>query len=388
MFSDLVGASPASFKVATDGGDVEQVAGDYVMGQFFPALGVQPVIGRLIEPSDDRLGTGDPAVAVVSWSVRETRWHLSPAIIGSRLMVEGVAATVIGVTPRGFSGLVPGRSPRLWVPSAMEPLVQRPSQRVTGQLGLMLVGRLAPGVTIEQARAEMRLLDRAAWEEFGTRIRGGAWPRSTCSPLGPDCRCCAIRWVADAGADGDRRGAAADCVHQRRQHAARQSHRTPARDGGAGRARSWTAASPAAVAHRVAPAGGRGWRHRRVARLERRWSAGADLAARSAHPRAGSRYRSISISRVLLFTAAIVVGTAILFGLAPAWDAFAQNGSPALRQSRRHGRDAVAAAVRQDPGRGAGGALGRAAERRRTVHGARCWPCATGISDSTGSPCC
>src|SRR5688500_3326479 len=169
VFADLIGFSPAGVKVATDGGDAEQVVGDYVTGRFFPALGIQPAIGRLIEPSDDRLGAGDPAVAVVSWSYWETRWQLSPSIVGSRVVVEGVPATVIGVAPRGFSGLLPGRSPRLWLPAAMEPLIQQPGRTASRQLGLGLVGRLAPGVTIEQARAEMRLLDRARVEELGIR---------------------------------------------------------------------------------------------------------------------------------------------------------------------------------------------------------------------------
>ena len=86
-----------------------------------------------------------------------------------------MTATVIGVTPREFSGLQPGWSSRVWLPSAMEPLIRRPSRRMDGRLPLQLAGRLAPGVTIEQARAEMRLLDRERVEELATRSRNPRW---------------------------------------------------------------------------------------------------------------------------------------------------------------------------------------------------------------------
>ena len=169
VFSELIGSAPNRFKVTADGGDEETVVGEFVTGSFFPALGIQPAIGRLVGPEDDRIGAGDPAVAVVSWSYWDSRWQRAPSIVGSRITVEGVAVTVVGVAPREFSGLQPGLNPRLWVPAAMETLARRPSRRLDGGLPLQLVGWLAPGVTLEQARAEMRLLDRERVEELGAR---------------------------------------------------------------------------------------------------------------------------------------------------------------------------------------------------------------------------
>jgi len=67
VFSELIAMSPSRFRVG-DGQDVELVPGEYVVGTFFQALGLQPSLGRLIGPEDDRLSTGDPAVAVISWS--------------------------------------------------------------------------------------------------------------------------------------------------------------------------------------------------------------------------------------------------------------------------------------------------------------------------------
>ena len=68
MFSELTGVSPSRFDVRLGGGEAETVEGGYVIGNFFSALGVDPAIGRLIEPRDDELGSGNAAVAVLSWS--------------------------------------------------------------------------------------------------------------------------------------------------------------------------------------------------------------------------------------------------------------------------------------------------------------------------------
>ena len=176
VFSDLIGISPAAFRV-TGGLDEQTVAGDYVAGDFFPALGVRPAIGRLIGAEDNRAG-GDPAVAVVSWSYWQTRFNRDPSILNRTIVLDGVPARVIGVAPRGFFGLRVGFSSDVWVPAAMEPMMPRPGRRPGDapsgpMLGLM--GRLKPGVTIEQARAEMRVLDRSRVEEIATVSRNPQW---------------------------------------------------------------------------------------------------------------------------------------------------------------------------------------------------------------------
>jgi putative ABC transport system permease protein len=162
VFSSLIAASNHNygsfFRVRGEGLEAERVDGEYVVGDFFPTLGVKPAIGRLIGPEDDRMGAGSP-VAVVSWAYWRSRFNLDPAILGKRILVEDAPVTVVGVTAREFSGLQIGFRQDLWLPLAMEPIVRRSSYTSSARnWWLLLVGRLKPGVSIEQARAEMAVL--------------------------------------------------------------------------------------------------------------------------------------------------------------------------------------------------------------------------------------
>jgi predicted permease len=161
VFSGMTGVSPNNFQVSLDGGETEELLGGYVPGNFFSMVGVKPGLGRLIEPQDDRLGSPNAAVAVVSWSFWNSRFHLDPSILGKQIVVNREPVTIIGVTPREFIGLQVGTPRFLWIPAAMTP-----SQRATGELSLQLIARLKPGVSIEQAQAEMRLLDRERIEDI------------------------------------------------------------------------------------------------------------------------------------------------------------------------------------------------------------------------------
>jgi predicted permease len=127
------------------GSDNEHVDGAYVTGSYFPVLGVKPAIGRLIGPEDDRPGALAP-VAVVSWSFWKDRFNLDPLIVGRRIVVEDVPVTIVGVAARGFTGLQLESRQEIWLPS--------------DHSALMLVGRLSPGVSLEQARAEIAVLLR------------------------------------------------------------------------------------------------------------------------------------------------------------------------------------------------------------------------------------
>jgi predicted permease len=140
VLSALIGVGGSRFTLRGEGLTPETVEGQYVVGDFFPVLGVKPAIGRLIGPQD-----GSP-VAVVSWSCWKNRFHLDPAILGKHIIVDDVPVTVIGVTPRGFDGLQVVLRPDIWL------------RAIPGRTSLSLVGRLRPGVSLDQARAEMAVL--------------------------------------------------------------------------------------------------------------------------------------------------------------------------------------------------------------------------------------
>jgi predicted permease len=138
------------------------VDGVYVTGNFFPVLGLKPALGRLIGPDDDRLDAPAP-VAVVSWPFWKSRFNLDRAILGRRIIVEDVPVTIVGVAAREFSGWQIESRQDVWLPLALQ-MIEQPGNNYSGG-ALTLVGRLKPGVSIEQAHAEMTVLYRRTIEE-------------------------------------------------------------------------------------------------------------------------------------------------------------------------------------------------------------------------------
>jgi putative ABC transport system permease protein len=140
---------------------------------------VKAAAGRLIDRHDDQLGNAGAAVAVLSWAYWDSRFNLDPAVLGRRIVLDGAPVTVIGVTPREFFGVQVGLRSDVWVPAAMEAVIRRPSQRADGSMGIALLGRLKPGVSIEEARAEMRLLNRRRIDEIAAASHDPLWRQAT-----------------------------------------------------------------------------------------------------------------------------------------------------------------------------------------------------------------
>src|SRR5262249_52791340 len=134
---------PSNFNVRGEGIELEKVDGGYVDGSFFPGLGLRPVLGRMIGPADTS------AVAVVSWSYWNGRLHADPSILGKRIVVQDVPVAIIGVAPRGFAGWQSGARQDLWIPFGLG-----------HDLPVQLVGRLKPGVSRQQAHAELAAIDK------------------------------------------------------------------------------------------------------------------------------------------------------------------------------------------------------------------------------------
>jgi putative ABC transport system permease protein len=173
-FSDVLAVGRGRFQVRREGLGSETIDGEYVSANFFTALGVRPVLGRLIDARDDRANSATAASAVITWSYWMEQLHADPAIVGKAIVLNDVPTTVIGVAPREFFGLQVGISPSLWIPAAMEPMLEKPSHRTDGTLPVGVMGRLKPGVTIEQALAEMRVLDRYRLDDIAKTRQSAA----------------------------------------------------------------------------------------------------------------------------------------------------------------------------------------------------------------------
>lgn len=130
-------------------GRAERVRGELVSDTYFDLLGARPARGRGFTAADDAPGAA--AVAVISDGFWRRVFGGDPQALGRRLTIEGVPATVIGVMPEQFAGMID--DPVVWVPAArfVGPAVDDREQRQID----VVVGRLAPGVGIEEARAEI-----------------------------------------------------------------------------------------------------------------------------------------------------------------------------------------------------------------------------------------
>ncbi|HKW97482.1 MAG TPA: ABC transporter permease [Bryobacteraceae bacterium] len=142
----------ASLRV--DGSDPQTVIEESVLGNYFEVLGLKPAIGRLTTP-DDVPASGEGEAAVVSWSWWNSRFHRDPSILGKRILVNDQPRTIVGVAPRGYSGPRVGSRTDVWVP------YQKDTVR--------LLARIKPGVTRQQAQAEMRVLLQTLVEQKAAR---------------------------------------------------------------------------------------------------------------------------------------------------------------------------------------------------------------------------
>jgi len=152
--------SRSQFPVSVSfGGRNERTMGELISGTYFPVLGVQPALGRLFTPEEDRTPHGPP-LAVLGYDYWKTRFGGDPSIIGRQLVVNDHQLTVIGVAEKGFDGVERLFSTGIYIPMMMagevntrpNPLEDRRSR------WLQVFGRLKPGVSRQQASASLQPL--------------------------------------------------------------------------------------------------------------------------------------------------------------------------------------------------------------------------------------
>jgi predicted permease len=158
------------------GQEPEQAIGLMVSGNYFSVLGVKAAAGRLISPDDDRVpGTGgtEGAVAVISYHYWERRFSREPSILGKTATLNGVPVTIVGVTAPDFYGIFQTFAPDITVPIMLQPRVVPSvstelwthgdegsilSYDLTDDYGPAVMARLKPGVGMAQAQAELNVL--------------------------------------------------------------------------------------------------------------------------------------------------------------------------------------------------------------------------------------
>jgi predicted permease len=152
-FVDLLGYHDAWMAI-TESARPERVYGATVTGNYFTLLGARPALGRGFSAAEDGKPGGAPVI-VIGDGLWRSRFGASPKVIGRTLHISGHPYTIVGVMPPGFQGCKTGLRVEAWIPVLMDREIwggKRLSLRDTNFLNV--VGRLAPGVSRQQAEAD------------------------------------------------------------------------------------------------------------------------------------------------------------------------------------------------------------------------------------------
>jgi predicted permease len=162
VFRDVMAFAPLSWdKVALRFGSnaAELGFGEMVSGNFFSGLGVRAQQGRVLTMADEQQNA---AVAVLSYAYWHSRFGSDPRVVGETVYIKGIPFTVVGVATEGFPGVEPGSATDLWVPLQRQPALNPWGNAVNHRLYgspdwwcLRVLARLAPGVSIERAIAQV-----------------------------------------------------------------------------------------------------------------------------------------------------------------------------------------------------------------------------------------
>jgi predicted permease len=158
--------------------------GWFVSGSYFDVLNIRPALGRLIGPGDDPR-VGESAVVVLTYEFWQRGFGGDPNVLGKTLSVNGQPLEIVGVAPAGFRGTNVAVRTDVFVPLTMGPVVNSglsgPAMFENRQAyWLYLFGRLAPGVTLERAAAELNVVYSGILNEVeAPQLSGAQLPEGT-----------------------------------------------------------------------------------------------------------------------------------------------------------------------------------------------------------------
>jgi putative ABC transport system permease protein len=159
-FQALAGFASDAFTI-TGNGEPKSVFCSMVTTNFFSTLGVSPVLGRDFVSGEDLPEGSGPTVAILSYSFWQSYFAGDSRIVGRVVDLDGKPTTIVGVLPRNFELGPAGMTP-IWVPLHLN-LYERTAR---GAHWLSVIGRLAPGVSLSQARAEMQTITAQLVQQY------------------------------------------------------------------------------------------------------------------------------------------------------------------------------------------------------------------------------
>ena len=143
--------------IVTQGGDPERLIGAVVSSDYFSALGVKPELGRVFTRDEDKPGASP--VIILSHGLWQRRFGGDPGIIGREIDLGG-KSTVIGIMPAGFQFPISDDNQDYWEPIFAAAFMTKETREERSNRLLQVFGRLRPGVTVAQAKADLDLLSR------------------------------------------------------------------------------------------------------------------------------------------------------------------------------------------------------------------------------------
>jgi len=155
-FEDLALFFTRSYNL-TGGGEPERVSSLHASASLFPVLGVRPALGRTFLPEEDRAAAD--RVAILSYGLWQRRFGGDPGIVGQTVALDGQTFTVVGVMPSDYCSFF--KEVELWIPLRVDV-----AKAERGFRSANAIGRLKPGVTLEQAQAEMDTITRQLEKEY------------------------------------------------------------------------------------------------------------------------------------------------------------------------------------------------------------------------------
>jgi len=155
-------------------GQTSNGGGMLVSGSYFPVLGVQPAVGRLLQQSDDTT-VGGHFVTVLGHDYWRTRFDANPGVVGETLTINGQPMTIVGVAPDGFDGTTLGSYSQVYVPITMRGLMIPGWNQFENRRAYWayLFGRLKPGVSIDQARTALNVTYKAIVNDVEAPLQTG-----------------------------------------------------------------------------------------------------------------------------------------------------------------------------------------------------------------------